>query len=76
MGQPPMAAAHPATVALIFKLTPSHGTWKEIVIHPFGLGKDGSYPNYELTIDKAGNFYGTAPAGGSGGAGIVFEYGN
>jgi uncharacterized repeat protein (TIGR03803 family) len=60
----------------IFKLTPSHGTWKEVVIHPFGLRQDGSYPNYELTIDKACNFYGTTPVGGTGGAGIVFEYGN
>lgn len=42
------------------------------VIHNFSGGQDGSQPVAGLTIDKAGNFYGTASAGGAG-YGTVFK---
>ena len=42
------------------------------VIHNFAAGQDGSQPVSGLTKDKAGNFYGTASAGGAG-YGTVFK---
>jgi len=43
----------------IFELTPQEGGgWKESVIHGFIYEKDGS-PWYGLTINRAGNLYGT-----------------
>jgi len=35
------------------------------VIHTFMDGADGAFPDAGLTIDKAGNFYGTASIGGT-----------
>jgi uncharacterized repeat protein (TIGR03803 family) len=61
-----------------FKLSPSGGTWTETTMHSFNsrLG-DGSFPR-GLTMDSAGNFYGTTAEGGntgcfSHGCGIVFK---
>jgi len=63
----------------IYMLSPpgTSGTgWTESVIYRFG-GSDGSSPYGTLTIDNAGNLYGTADAGGSanclGGCGLVYE---
>ncbi len=58
----------------VFELTPkANGHWTEKVLHSFHLGKDGAYPEQGLTIDAAGNLYGTTYAGGKYGYGIVFE---
>ncbi|MFI5114680.1 MAG: choice-of-anchor tandem repeat GloVer-containing protein [Terriglobales bacterium] len=57
----------------VFKLTLSHGSWNEKIVHLFGKGRDGSSPNYGLTLDQAGNLYGTTPVGGTGGQGMVFQ---
>jgi hypothetical protein len=52
---------------------------KEKVIYSFTGGADGGAPLSDLTIDSAGNLYGTASQGGtgtacgSGGCGTVFE---
>ncbi len=50
------------------------------MIHPFTGGQDGANSYAGLTMDKAGNLYGTASAGGSlncgGGCGLVFELTN
>ena len=43
------------------------------VLHTFTGGQDGSLPGASLTIDKAGNLYGTAGYGGSYGNGTVFK---
>lgn len=43
------------------------------VIHNFGGRSDGSYPYDGLTMDRAGNFYGTTYQGGSNGQGMVFK---
>ncbi len=45
------------------------------VIHAFTGGKDGATPYGGLTIDKAGNLYGTAQVGGAG-FGTVFKLAN
>jgi len=57
----------------VFKLTPgTNGKWKEKVVHSFGSGKDGAYPNAGLIFDAAGNLYGDTLGGGSFGHGTVF----
>jgi uncharacterized repeat protein (TIGR03803 family) len=53
-----------------FELTPnSDGSWTESVLHSFGSGNDGGFPDAGLTFDTAGNLYGTTPSGG----GVGFE---
>ncbi len=43
------------------------------VLYEFPGGADGGNPIAGLVRDAAGNFYGTAVAGGTGGYGVVFE---
>jgi uncharacterized repeat protein (TIGR03803 family) len=43
------------------------------VLHSFTGGGDGSEPSAGLTMDRAGNFYGTTIFGGSHGLGLVFK---
>src|SRR5664279_5341480 len=55
-------------LALICELTMVI-TWPEqaqtlAVLHDFTSGGDGSFPTAGLTLDSAGNFYGTTAAGG------------
>lgn len=62
----------------VFKLSPSNGSWTEIVLHSFGQGKDGFIPYGGLVFDTAGNLYGTTNDGGAYnciglGCGIVFQ---
>ena len=61
---------------VIYKLTPgAGGTWTQSVIYTFGpTSVNGTFPN-GLTIDAAGNLYGTTYEGGTGfgGYGTVFE---
>jgi uncharacterized repeat protein (TIGR03803 family) len=58
----------------VFQLTPnSNGTWHESVLHRFAAGKDGSLPWASVTVDSAGDVYGTASTSGAGNSGIVFE---
>jgi uncharacterized repeat protein (TIGR03803 family) len=42
------------------------------VLHNF-TGRDGEYPEAGLTLDKAGNLYGTTLSGGSDNYGVVFK---
>jgi uncharacterized repeat protein (TIGR03803 family) len=54
----------------VFKLTPAG---KETILHPFGNGADGKLPMAALTLEPAGNLYGTTSEGGASGAyGTVF----
>ncbi len=58
---------------VVFKLDPS-GT--ETVLHVFGGAgaiKDGWNPTASLTLDAAGNLYGTTSFGGAHGYGVVFK---
>jgi uncharacterized repeat protein (TIGR03803 family) len=63
----------------VFELTPkAGGGWTEKILHNFNNdGKDGYNPGTSLTIDAAGNLYGTTYGGGGttcfGGCGTVFE---
>jgi len=48
--------------------------WEESVIHSFGSGDDGTFPQYgNLVFDHAGNIYGTTQLGGFSQQGTVFE---
>jgi uncharacterized repeat protein (TIGR03803 family) len=58
----------------VFQLTPqSNGTWAEKVLYSFTGGTDGSFSYSGVTLDGAGNLYGTTETGGTGGFGTVFE---
>ncbi len=56
-----------------FELSPSNGAWTQIVIHTFGTGGDGAFPNGTLAIDQSGSLYGTTPTGGKQKFGTVFK---
>jgi uncharacterized repeat protein (TIGR03803 family) len=65
---------------VIYQLAPSADGWTENILHSFKSDKsDGYYPENELTLDAAGNIYGTTTNGGSSvacgefGCGTVFE---
>jgi uncharacterized repeat protein (TIGR03803 family) len=66
-------------VGAVFRLTPgTGGAWTESIIYSFGgpgNTSDGTYPMAGLTIDAAGNLYGTTYQGGSGhgAVGTVYE---
>ena len=52
----------------------SNGTWRKEVLHNFtGNGTDGAYPGATLTMDAAGNLYGTTQQGGLKNVGVVFK---
>ena len=57
----------------VYKLTRSGGSWTLSVIYNFTGGDDGAVPNSRLTMDRAGNLYGTTFSGGAYGYGTVFE---
>jgi len=59
----------------VFELAKSGSTWKETVLHAF-LGssqKDGYLPQAGLSLDTAGNLFGTTYQGGTFNAGTVFQ---
>jgi uncharacterized repeat protein (TIGR03803 family) len=63
----------PSGCGLVFKLTPSGGGgWTESVLYTFTGGSDGASPWSGVTIDPAGNLYGTTSAGGAGN-GTVYQ---
>jgi len=68
------AGAH--DVGTVYELSPANGAWIERILYSFKGGSDGSSPISTLTMDKAGNLYGTTSAGGSSCAcGVVFKIG-
>jgi len=60
----------PAGAGTVFELTPSNGSWTFTVLHSFA-GNNGPYGG--LTMDAAGNLYGTTYGDGAHGYGNVFE---
>ena len=69
-------AAFVLALAIVFVLTVGAASSTQAqtytVIHNF-TGAEGAYPDAGLTLDKAGNLYGTASGGGSTGYGTVFK---
>ena len=57
----------------IFEVTHSDGYWTESLIYSFTGGNDGGTPVSGVTLDKAGNLYGTTSFGGLYGTGVVYE---
>jgi uncharacterized repeat protein (TIGR03803 family) len=58
----------------VFELSPAvSGGWTETVLHSFGNGTDGQYPEASLIFDAAGNLYGTTTEGGTYKNGAVFK---
>jgi uncharacterized repeat protein (TIGR03803 family) len=56
---------------VVFKLT---RTGQQTVLYNFTGGADGAEPSYgPLIRDSAGNLYGTAESGGTGGGGVVYQ---
>jgi uncharacterized repeat protein (TIGR03803 family) len=63
-----------AGAGTVFKLTPNpDGSWTESVLYSFSGGGDASPPFGPVTLDKAGNLYGTAQSGGAYGHGAIFK---
>ena len=60
-----------ALVLLILSMQPLHAQTFE-VLHTFS-GPDGAYPIGSLTVDRAGNIYGTTNKGGTDNVGTVFK---
>ena len=61
------------TCGVVYKLTPSNGSWTESVLYSFKGGSDGGNPYAGVTSDPAGNFYGTTYLGGLPNFGTAFQ---
>jgi uncharacterized repeat protein (TIGR03803 family) len=60
----------------VFQLTPPDDNgngWVETILHSFTSSGDGSFPSSELTVDEAGNLYGTTLVGGANNLGAVYQ---
>lgn len=55
---------------IVFKLD---AAGRETALHAFTGGSDGGQPGGGVTIDPAGNLYGTASQGGANGQGVVWK---
>ena len=69
-----------ANLGVVFRLTFNGNGWSESFLHSF-TGSDGANPNAALTLDAAGDVFGTARTGGfpacsfaAAGCGVVFEF--
>ncbi|MGA2373577.1 MAG: choice-of-anchor tandem repeat GloVer-containing protein [Candidatus Korobacteraceae bacterium] len=60
---------------VVFKLTPSGGSWTETNLEIFGNGNDADTPYGSVVLDGEGNIYGTTlyGGGGDGDNGTVWE---
>ena len=54
----------------VFMLSPAGGTWTATVLYNF---PNGAEPSASLTLDAAGNLYGTTMFGGAHGTGSIFK---
>ena len=63
-----------ASVSTCMSLVPTAQAQTFQVIHTFTGGQDGGQPMAGLTMDRAGNLYGTTLRRGNGGCGTVFKF--
>ena len=59
---------------IVFELTPSGGAYTENILHSFGFGVGGTYPNAGVVLDSVGNVYGTTTYGGTGTECLNMDY--
>jgi uncharacterized repeat protein (TIGR03803 family) len=76
-GSTAIGGLHSYCCGVAFELSPSNGGWSESTLHQFSfLADDGVFPN-GVTLDPAGNLYGTTEEGGDGnctnGCGTVYQ---
>ncbi len=58
----------------VFELSPSNGGWVLSVLHLFDFSaSEGEEPVAGVTMDSAGNLYGTTPGGGAFASGTVYK---
>lgn len=57
----------------VFELSPNGSGWTEQILYTFQGANDGYQPFGGLTLDAAGNLYGTTFMGGANGGGTAFE---
>ena len=57
----------------VFELIHTTKGWTEKILHSFGASGDGAQPYCALTLDTAGNLYGTTNVGGAYSYGTVFK---
>ena len=57
----------------VFEVSPGSGGWTEKILYSFTGGDDGAIPYSTLTMDAAGNLYGSTSQGGSTGNGVVYK---
>src|SRR5450759_1091312 len=57
---------------VVYKLTPAGSGWTQSVVYTFTGGADGAVPWAGVTLDQAGNLYGTTSSGGAFGGGTVY----
>lgn len=58
---------------IVFKVTPHGQNWVETVIYSFVGGSDAASPAAGVSLDAAGNIYGTASLGGANGLGAIYK---
>jgi uncharacterized repeat protein (TIGR03803 family) len=57
---------HHTDCGTVFRLSPTaKGGWEETILYTFTGGADGAYPEGNLVLDSAGNFFGVTLGGGS-----------
>jgi len=55
---------------VVYKVNPAG---KERVLYTFAGGSDGQYPSGGVTLDSAGNLYGTTFGGGANAVGVIYK---
>lgn len=70
-GSSPFYGAYGA--GTIFKLSLLNGVWVETTLYSFTGFENGGSPSTGVTLDRAGNLYGTTQTGGDNNLGIVFK---
>jgi len=58
---------------IVYRLFESRGVWVGQLVYALSGGAGGTYPLAGLTMDSAGNFYGTTYQGGANNLGTVFK---
>jgi uncharacterized repeat protein (TIGR03803 family) len=73
-GTTQFGGADPGYAGTVFRLTPgAKNQWSHNLLYSFSGGADGSVPTSAVTLDSAGNLYGTTISGGEFNQGVVYE---